>query len=123
MNGGGTAEMPGPSTIDEYLARVPEERRAPLGKLRGASTAPKARELLGIRPRSYFVAATQIALFSVRTRPSSVTSGAHASVTFRQIRSCTRVKAEAECRSALADPDVVTLRALELGLDWTLGPA
>jgi len=34
-----------------------------------------------------------------------------------------RVKAEAACRSALADPDVVTLRALELGLDWTLGPA
>jgi hypothetical protein len=40
-------------------------------------------------PRLYFVAATHIALFSVRTRPSGVTSGAHASVTFRHTRSCT----------------------------------
>jgi hypothetical protein len=32
----------------------------------------------------YFVAATQMAWFSVRTRPSAVVSGAHASVTLRQ---------------------------------------
>jgi hypothetical protein len=35
----------------------------------------------------YFVAATQTAWFSVRTRPSGAVSGAHASVTSRQTRS------------------------------------
>jgi hypothetical protein len=35
----------------------------------------------------YFVAATQMAWFSVRTRPSTVVSGAHASVTLRQTSS------------------------------------
>jgi hypothetical protein len=35
----------------------------------------------------YFVAATQIAWFSVRTRPSGVVTGAHAWVTFRQTSS------------------------------------
>ena len=40
-------------------------------------------------PERYFVAATQMARFSVRTRPALVTSGSHASVTLRHTRSWT----------------------------------
>ena len=45
--------------------------------------------MIDIRSRraAYLVAATQIASFRVRTRPSSIVSGAQASVTFCQTRS------------------------------------